>query len=98
MPRGLANPKHSVDFQSSVLDENDRQAVKDETKPERERDGTTTCAACQADSIGLCSIHGRDLTAVCRAEQRSVLETVPAEAAKGGGIPENFISSEGARD
>ena len=23
MPKGLANPRHSVDFQSTVLDEND---------------------------------------------------------------------------
>ena len=28
----------------------------------REEFGTTTCAACLADSVGLCTIHERDLT------------------------------------
>ena len=51
------------------------------------------CAACLADSVGLCSVHERDTTNVNSDEQRSFWDTVVAEAAKGG-IPENFTKPE----
>ena len=125
LPKGLANPKHSVDFHPTVLDENEwrgkmmfkipgeshreklrdviervRETVERETKPEvpetviidrrrKKESSGEVCAACLADSVGLCSIHERDITNVVSDEQRSFRDTVAAEAAKGG-IPENF--------
>ena len=129
LPKHLANPKHSVDFHPTVLDESEwkgklvfktpreslreklrdvvekvREAVERETRPEqtltsrtdrskKKLGSITTCAACLADSIGLCTIHERDLTSLSLSEQGSYLGEVAAEAAKGG-IPENSNSSE----
>ena len=100
LPKGLANPKHSVDFHPTVLDENEwrgkmmfkipdesqretlrdvvervRETVAKETKPEiqetvnadrrrRKANSGTACAACLADSVGLCSVHSRYTTVV----------------------------------
>ena len=129
LPKELANPKHSVDFHPTILDENEwrgkmmfkipdesqreklrdviervRETVERETRPEfpetviaarrrKKEDSGKVCAACLADSVGLCSVHERDITNVSSDEQRSFWGTVAAEAAKGG-IPENFTEPE----
>ena len=72
-----------------------RETVERETRPEipetvnadrrrKKENSGTACAACLADSVGLCSIHERDITNVSLNEQGSFRGNVAAEAAKGG--------------
>ena len=62
-------------------------------KTENNRKSRRECPACAADSIGLCSIHERDIFEIRDEEHQNYLVAVTAEAAKGG-IPDNFDDQE----
>ena len=62
---------------------------RDRNKTEVNRKSRRECPACAADSLGLCSIHERDIFEIRDEEHQNDLVTVTAEAVKGG-IPRQF--------
>ena len=70
---------------------------RDRSKTEVNRKSRRECPACAADSIGLCSIHDREIFEIRDEEHQNDLVTVTAEAAKGG-IPDNFDDQEGKKE